>query len=393
MMVEQSQRKNEKELFFSLEEYQGRLASVREEMKRSDIDALLVNTPENILYLSGFQTPGYYAYQSLLVTHTHDPVLLIRDGEFGNAYAYSWLNNYVSYYDNEQPAEATARAMAEVGLSNKRTGLEMNSWFLTSRIYEELQRLKPDIVWTDASGTVERSRVKKSAREVEYIRQAVRTTEAGMRAAIEVAQAGKTDNDVAAALSHAMIEAGSEYPALGPFVAVGKRSSIMHGIWGRRPIESGQSIILEIGGVINRYNGALMRTISIGRPSRKLEAMAKASEEANRLLVENIKPGAMTADLHSLCMGELERHGYGGTRKGRRCGYSIGLAFPPDWGEGHILSIIDKPNVRLEPGMVFHLPLSVRVYREYGASFSETVLVTKTGHEVLTNFERKLFVK
>ena len=55
--------------------------------------------------------------------------------------------------------------------------------------------------------------------------------------------------------------------------------------------------------------------------------------------------------------------------------------------------MIDEPNVRLEPGMVFHLPLSVRVCGRCGASFSETVAVTETGHEVLARFDRELFVK
>lgn len=386
-------RADEKELFFTVEESRQRLAGVGGEMRRRGLDGLLVHTPENILYLSGYQTPGYYAYQCLLVTLTHDPVLLIRNGELGNVHAYSWLDQVLTYFDSDEPAEATAKAMAECGMQNMRVGVEMTSWFLTPRVYEDLRKRTPDVTWADGSGTVEGRRVRKSPQEIAYIRQAVRAAEAGMRAAIEAAQAGKTDNDVAAALHHAMIQAGSEYPALGPFVAAGRRSSIMHGIWGRHPIEAGQSIILEIGGVFNRYNGALMRTVSIGRPSRELEAMAAASEAANRTLIEHIRPGAGTADLHDLCMAELGRHGFAGTRKGRRCGYSIGLAFPPDWGEGHILSIIDKPDVPLEAGMVFHLPLSVRVYGKCGASFSETVLVTEAGHEVLTNFERKLFVK
>ena len=392
-LVDMSESIVDKELFFSVEEFRDRLSSVRLSMEQRGCDALLVHTPENILYLSGYQTPGYYAYQCLVITHQHDPVLLIRDTEKGNAYAYSWLDDHVGYYDTDSHSEVTSRALAGIGIRDATVGVEMSSWFLTARLNEDLRERNPHLRWVDASGTVEKCRARKSPREIAYIRHAVTAAEAGMKAAIDAASEGRTDNDVAAALSAAMFEAGGEYPALGPFVAVGKRSSITHGIWGRRPIERGQSIILEIGGVFNRYNGAIMRTISIGPPSDELTAMATASEEANRLLIENVKPGAMTADLYSLCMGELERHGYSGTRTGKRCGYSIGLAFPPDWGEGHFLSLIDEPNVPLEPGMVFHLPLSVRIYGRYGASFSETVAVTQTGHEILTSIERELFVK
>jgi Xaa-Pro dipeptidase len=119
--------------------------------------------------------------------------------------------------------------------------------------------------------------------------------------------------------------------------------------------------------------------------------MGIAAEAANRRLVESIRPGVMTADLHARVDEELRGHGFG-PRPGLRCGYSIGLAFPPDWGEGHILSLINEPNVPLAAGMVLHCPLIVKDSR-YGAAFSETVLVTDTGHEVLTEFERRLFVK
>ena len=382
-----------KQLDFPIEEYRVRLDGVRAQMRQRGFDALLSHTPENILYLTGYRTPGYYAYQCLLVRLEDDPILLIRNGEIGSAHAYSWPGECATYFDGQDAVEATVETLRAYAAGARRVGIEMNAWFLTAKNYEELRHRAKELEWPDASGIVEACRARKSPREIEYIRQAARTAEAGMRAAIEVIAPGKTDNDVAAALHEAMIRAGSEYAALGPFVATGGRSSIMHGIWGRNRIEPGDSIILEIGGVINRYNAALMRGVSVGPPDRELEAMAAASEEANRRLIENIKPGAYTADLHSLCMAELTRHGYGATRKGRRCGYSIGLAFAPDWGEGHIISMIDRPNLMLEPGMVFHLPLSVRIYGKRGVSFSETVAVTETSHEVLTKFERKLFVR
>ena len=89
----------EKELFFSSDEYQSRLRAVRREMEGRGLDALVITTPENILYLTGYQTPGYYMYQCLLVMSTQDPVLLIRNGEVSNARAYSWLGECIGYFD------------------------------------------------------------------------------------------------------------------------------------------------------------------------------------------------------------------------------------------------------------------------------------------------------
>lgn len=383
----------EKELFFPVSEYKDRLSAVRAEMGRRGIEALVVNTPENILYLTGYQTPGYYMYQCLILTMNHDPVLLIRNGEFGNFLAYSWLDECATYFDDGDPVGTTLDCIAECGITGGTVGLELRSWFLTPYVFQQLEARNGKLKWTDASGTVEACRLRKSPREIEFIRTAAKAAEAGMRAAIDAVEVGKTDRDVSAALHAAMISAGSEYPGMGPFVAVGKRSAMMHGIWGGYKIEAGQTINLEIGASVHRYGGCLMRSVSVGKPSAEVQKIAEAVESANRKLIESVRPGAMTADLHAVVGDELASRGFDQNRKGRRCGYSLGLAFPPDWGEGHILSVIDKPNVRVEPGMVMHLPLSLRIFPRVASAFSETVLVTESGHEVLTNFERRLFVR
>src|SRR5262249_11745174 len=157
--------------------------------------------------------------------------------------------------------------------------------------------------------------------------------------------------------------------------------------WSSKRIERGESVILEIGGAVHRYNAALMRTVSVGPPAEKLEHMAKASEEANRALYEAIRPGVAAQEVHRICQAVFEKAGLLHLRRTNRSGYSIGIAFPPDWGEGHILSLKESERSALQPGMTFHIPSAIREYGVFGASFSETVLVTDVGCELLTNFE------
>jgi Xaa-Pro dipeptidase len=77
----------------------------------------------------------------------------------------------------------------------------------------------------------------------------------------------------------------------------------------------------------------------------------------------------------------------------KRAGYSMGINFPPGWSEGDILDLsLDNPTV-LQPGMVFHIPQPYRMPGEQTVSVSETVLVTETGCESLTQFPRELFRK
>lgn len=383
-----------RQLAFRPEEYEDRLQRVRSRMVEKGVDTLVVHSPENTYYLSGFQTPGYYMYQCLVVPLESPPFLVIRRGEIGNLKSFSFVEEYVPYVDMDDPAQATADALTNRSLVHGRIGLELGTWFLTTRHYLTLKSALSGAEMVDASGLVERCRLVKSAPEIEYIRRACRAAEAGMSAAVDAAREGVSDNHVAAELNRALIEAGSEYVALGPFVAAGYKSAIMHGNWGgSKIIRRGESIIVEIGGTVARYNGAVMRSVSVGEPSDELKKMADASEAGNWAAVQAIKPGATAEAVHQACNDVFAKYGLLELRRGTRSGYSIGIAFPPDWGEGHVLSLRDGEQTVLEPGMVFHIPSAVRNYPTYGASFSETVLVTETGHEVLTNFERKLFVK
>jgi len=58
-----------------------------------------------------------------------------------------------------------------------------------------------------------------------------------------------------------------------------------------------------------------------------------------------------------------------------------------------MISLKEGDRTVLEPGMVFHMPPSLRIYDEACVGVSETVLVTDTGHEVITQFSEELAVK
>ncbi|HVW43444.1 MAG TPA: aminopeptidase P family N-terminal domain-containing protein, partial [Amycolatopsis sp.] len=70
---------------FPESEYDRRLATLRETLRAEGLDAVVVHTPENVCYLSGHATPGYYTYQCLVVTADGEAALLMRQTETENA--------------------------------------------------------------------------------------------------------------------------------------------------------------------------------------------------------------------------------------------------------------------------------------------------------------------
>jgi Xaa-Pro dipeptidase len=359
-------------------------------MKNRDLGLLVVSTPENIYYLSGYHTAGYYCSQFLLVPLTGDPVHITRGTEETNARALSWIDQTTSYMDHELPVELLAAQIEQAGYAAGVIGIEKISWFLTISDFEKLQGILPKATYKDASMIVENARVVKSDHEIEYIRKAARIAEAGMDAAIGAIREGATENEVAAETNRVCTAMGGEYPGLPNFVASGVRSSQAHATWAGRAIQRGDPVLLEISGCVKRYSAAIMRAACAKPPHPDYVKMEDVSRRALERMIEAIKPGRPLEEPWNVWSKTVTDGGFEGRFK--RTGYSIGISFPPDWGEGYILSFKRNEKRLLRPNMTFHIPSMVKVFGFADAGTSETIRVTETGCELLTNHKRQLYV-
>ena len=385
----------QKNLAFTREEYLGRVDRVRARMKEKGLDALLIHTPENICYLSGFQTSGYYFVQVLIVPVDKDPVFIVRALEKQNVDAWSWLagEQAIGYMDYDNPADIVFKALSDLGLAKGRLGFEMDGYsFIPIARYEELKARLAGAELVNGSGVVEKERAIKSPAELEYIRQACRIAELGIEAVRDNLRAGMTENELAGHVEKAVVGAGGEYPGLPLFLSSGWRTIVPHANPTDKVIEKGDHVFTELTGVVRRYAGPLFRTFSVGEPTELVAKSAAITEAILEAVIAAVKPGATSHEVNAVVGPVTETWGIPGSVT-KRAGYSVGLNFPPDWGEGVFLDIKkDDPTV-LQPGMVFHVPQKVVLPGEPPNAISETLLVTEDGHEVLTHFEpRKLVV-
>jgi Xaa-Pro dipeptidase len=378
---------------FSDGEFERRLNSVRASMTARDLDAFVSFTPENLYYLTAHDTPGYYFYQACVVTPDHPPINVLRRMETTNTLGRSWSRLAVSYEDREDPIELTLALLRELGVISKTIGVEAQAWFISPQRYLQLRhevereggRLR------DASGLVEELRVIKSEEELTYIRTAAQIAGEGMQAAIGASRAGTNESEVAAAAFAELIRAGSEYAGLPPFLTSGPRTSLAHATWDGRTYEPGDVLAYELPGVVKRYCAALFRCGTVGQPTTEVSQRAAMVCEALESVIDAIHPGATSHEVHSASKAAFERAGYGHLLD-HRTGYSVGINYPPDWGEGEIMSIWEGDERPLKPGMTFHLVPGFLELGRYAIIVSDTVLVTETGCEVVTDFPRDLFV-
>lgn len=383
--------KGHERLGFSLGEYRRRYDVVQGEMRRLGVDALLVRSPENICYLTGYETPGYYKYHCLVLS-ANEPVLILRRFEEPNVWEFSWLSRTVPVEDHEHPVEVTVRALERMGLADRRLGVEKAGWYFSVEEYEMLRAGLPRATFVDATRAVWRARVVKSEEEIAVMRQAARIADLATQAGIDAVAAGRTEDEIAAEVHRVAILNGSEYMGLPPFVLSGERTCLPHGTWRGRRIQPGDHVYFEVSAAKFRYSAAIMRCVALGEPSPRVRALADAVIGGLEAGMAAIRPGVSCEAVDAACRGVIERAGFGKYFT-HRTGYSIGVNFPPDWGEGEILSLRRGEPTRLEPNMTFHMVPLCLIYRETGVGFSATVRVTETGCEELTSLPRRLVVK
>jgi Xaa-Pro dipeptidase len=353
-------------------------------MVERGIDIALVSIPENIYYLTGYTTIGYYMYQTLAVPLDDEPVLLTYREERINVDRLSWLDRHVDYDVVQDPIEVTTRMLRPMVSGRKTVSIEEAGFFFPIRTYRKLMEAFGDATWVDGSGLVESSRLIKSEREIGYIRAAAGAAMAGMREALDEAVPGRTENDVAAAVYRATLRNGSEYPGSPPYVISGERSGLPHATWEGRELRDGDIIFLEFSGCVKRYSAANMRTGFIGDPPVAVTSRADAVIDALESAIAAIRPGATSGEVDAVARKAITSRGLDSHT--HETGYSIGICYPPGWNESHIMNLRPGDDTVLRPNMVFHLVPSLIVPELKGhVGFSETVLVTETGCEVLTD--------
>jgi Xaa-Pro dipeptidase len=380
------------DLVFPMAEYERRLAELRQRMAAQELEGVIITTPENICYLTGFESPGHYYFNALVVPLDGEPFMTPRLLEDSGVQVHTWVAVSRPYHDDQDPMEILGQALAEFNLTGKGIGYEKGCWFFTALQQERLFARVGQANFVDCGGIVEEGRLIKSEYEVDLMKTAARATEAGMQAGIEAVQAGATENDVAAEIHYAMIKAGSEWPSIVPFIASGPRGAIGHATWAGRTIEPNEFVFLEIAGCLKRYHAPMMRTVYTGEPDATIREGEQVVLDAIAAALDMIKPGVVAEEVDAVARKVIAKASFG-AQQASRTAYSVGIGLPPDWGEGQILSMQPGEKRPLAANMTFHLLPWVQIPGRGGLGLTETIRVTENGCELITNYERKLFIK
>lgn len=386
---------------FTSAEYDRRIAKTRAAMEKAGLDAIFVTDPSNQAWLTGYDGWSFYVHQGVVLTGEGEPYWWGRNMDAQGALRTCWMRPDAihGYHDDfvqtplRHPMQVLAGLLRRLGLEKARIGVEMDNYYYSARAHAVLVEELPDARFTDATSLVNWQRLVKSDEEIAFIRKAAGISAKVVRTAIDFARPGLRKNELVAEVLRAGIigvgEDWGDYPAILPLTPSGADASAAHLTWNGAPMQEGEATFFELSGCYRRYHAPLCRTVFLGRPREAVLDVAKAQLEGIEAGLEAARPGNRTADISDAFMAVMAK--YGIHREGRM-GYSVGLSYPPDWGE-RTASIRGTDETVLQPNMTFHFMPALWM-EDWGLETTETILIRENGAaETLAGVERKLFVK
>ncbi len=389
------------QLHFERAEYQARIARTRRAMAERGIELLIVSDPSNMAWLTGYDGWSFYVHQCVLLAQEGDPLWFGRGQDANGAKRTTFLDDadihgYPDHYvqsTERHPMDYLSDAVIRVrGWDRLSIGVEMDNYYFSAACFASLQRHLPDARFADATGLVNWQRAVKSEREITFMRRAARIVEAMHARILELVEPGLPKNQLIAEIYRTGISGaegfGGDYPAIVPLAPSGADASAAHLTWDERPFKRGEGTFFEIAGCYRRYHCPLSRTVFLGTPPQKFLDTEKAVLEGIEAALDAARPGNTCESVEAAWRKVIARYGI---EKESRCGYPIGLSYPPDWGE-RTMSLRPGDRTVLEEGMCFHLIPAIW-QDDWELEITESFLVTAGGAEPFCHYPRRLFVK
>ena len=336
-----------------------------------EIDTLLVTSPSNRLYLSGFTGSS----ANLLIAG--DRRLLITDGRYLTQAA-SQAADYELVIHTGPLLEQVAASARDMGTAR----LGFDPALTTVADFETLSKLlEPDCELAGVSGLVEGLRLLKDEAEMEALRRAIAIGDAAMEVAEEAIRPGVREIDVAIAIEQEFRLAGASGPSFPVIVASGRNAAMPHHSPTVKEIEEGDSVVVDMGAKLDGYCSDMTRTFCAGGPTPMFEKIYGIVLEAQQAAIDGVRGGLSAKDCDGLARDVISAAGYG-DKFGHGTGHGVGL----DIHESPRVSFTSKDV--LQAGMVHSVEPGIYLPDWGGVRIEDLVLVTEDGSETLSRYPK-----
>lgn len=358
--------------------------TIRSAIADLGLDALVITSMPNVLYLTNFTG------SSAIAVVTADRVVFLTDFRYMTTVqemqAGAWACPELDLVRVEGSYDA-ALAGALAALPVRRVGFEATH--LTVSRHDWLARTLPrgslsgaELVGTE--GLVEHARAVKDDYEIATLREAAHRLSSVARDAVREVRVGRTEEEVAHAIDARLLAAGFSKTAFDTIVAGGPNSALPHAHPGKRRFSEGDLVVLDFGGVYDSYCVDLTRTVSVGRAGDRAREVYAAVLEAHDRAIAAVAPGVSRFDIDAAARTALGGHGLA-EAFGHGTGHGLGVEVHEDPRITRRHPAVDARNEAVTVGMVFTIEPGAYLPTWGGVRIEDDVLVTANGADVLTD--------
>ncbi|HEX8976315.1 MAG TPA: Xaa-Pro peptidase family protein [Solirubrobacteraceae bacterium] len=342
-------------------------------LTEAQLDLLLISALVNVRYLTGYTGSNGLA---VVGPQTRTFVTDFRYVEQAAA-------EVQAGYDRRQEAVDLIEAVPGV-LPAGPVRLGFDDGALSVRQHARLRELLPDRVeLVAAGGLVERLRVVKDAQEVGRIRAAAALADDALAELLGAGLSGRTEHELARALTRAMEARGGEGPSFAPIVAAGAHGALPHAQPREVAVEDGQLVVIDWGVKLDGYCSDCTRTVAVGGASERAREVYELVLAAQQAGLAAVRAGAGARAVDGIAR-ELIAAGGHGEHFGHSLGHGVGL-------EVHEAPrVSQRSDEELESGMVVTIEPGIYLPGELGVRIEDLVVVTDAGCEVLTGLDKSL---
>lgn len=342
--------------------YLGRIQRLQKALTSLKLDALLIERPLDLLYLTGLK----FSVGKLVVTHKDS--LLIVDGRYFQMAKEK--SPYPVQLDTAEPFPSVCqnKQIKRLGFDGQNTSYDH---------FLNLKRASQEIEFVSASPFLKAMRVIKDEGELAKMKKSAHLLWEGFEFLKGSLKEGVTERALARAFEIYSLQKGADSLAFEPIIAFGKNGSMPHYRSQEIPLQVGDPVLIDIGVVVDGYHSDMTRVVFFKKEDPYIHQLYDIAKRSQRAALALCRPGTTFKELDLAARKVMKQE-------------NVEELYVHSLGHGVGLEIHEYPRIKydnddkdlvLESGMVFTIEPGLYVPGVGGVRYEDTIAITPSGYE------------